>query len=110
MDIGRLNCRISIQARSSTQDAAGQEVETWTTFVTVWASRRDVRGRERFTGEQRYAARSGVYQIRFMAGVHEEMRIVDNGITYRIIGIADNARQGWLELTVESVNPGGVVP
>lgn len=109
MRAGTLDRRITIQRATVTQDAAGQETEAWQTFATVWARRRDMRGRERWTGEQRYAARAAIYDLRFVPGVHEEMRIVDNGITYRIIGLADNARQGWLEISAESINPGAVV-
>ncbi len=38
MQAGSLNRRVSIQTQSTSQDAVGQEVQTWTTVYTAWAS------------------------------------------------------------------------
>ena len=105
---GTLDRRITIQQAHVVQDASGQEIETWEPFATVSAARMDVRGRERFASDQRFAARSAVYRLRYLSGIDEKMRIVDDGKTYQIIGIADNSRQGWAELSAEAINPGAL--
>lgn len=108
MKIGTLDRRVTIESATTTQDASGQPVETWTTFATVWAARKDVRGRERFDAAQRLAVRTAVYRIRWIAGLSEKMRIVDAGATYDVTGIAEDYRQGWAELSAEVVNPAAV--
>ena len=105
---GALDRRITIQSFSEVQDASGQPIPTWSTFATVWAERKDVRGNERFAAQQEIATRTATFRIRWLSGVNEEMRIVDGNTVWDILGIADNQRQGWMELSVESVNPATV--
>ncbi len=106
MKAGTLDRPVILQRATVTQDAANQEIQAWTDFARPWARRRDMRGQERFQGETRFAARTAVYELRYLAGVDEEMRLIDNGITYQVVGIAEDARKGWLELSVEVINPG----
>jgi len=105
MRAGMLDRRITIESAVTTLDSSGQPIAVWSTFATVWAARRDVRGSERFTAEQELATRTATYRMRWISGVNEEMRVVDAGVTYDIEGIADNRRQGWMELFCEAQNP-----
>ena len=104
MNIGRLDSLITIQSKTTVQDAAGQEIETWAEFATVWANRKGVKGSERFVARQELAARAATYRIRWISGVDEQMRVVD-GSTYEIKGISGDRRKGWLELACEALNP-----
>ena len=47
MDIGQLNRRVTLQSRSATLDAYGQEVNSWVDIATVWANVKPVGGREK---------------------------------------------------------------
>jgi len=105
MRAGSLDRRITIEQATLAQDGAGQAIETWSTFIVVWASRSDVRGRERFASQQELATRTATYRCRWVAGVNESMRIQDAGSVYRIVGIADNRRRNWMEFTVTALNP-----
>lgn len=106
MQPGTLDRRVTIQQSTSTQDAYGQPIESWSTFVTVWAKKMDVRARERFTSDTELATRTSTFRIYWLDGVDEKMRIVDEDSTvYDIQGIAGNKRQNWLELTCEANNP-----
>jgi len=105
MQGGKLDRQITIESATVAQDAAGEPIKTWATFATVQAQRIDVRGQERFTSEQDLAVRTATFRIRWLAGVDEEMRIVDESSTYEIKGIADNRRQGWMEISAEAHNP-----
>jgi SPP1 family predicted phage head-tail adaptor len=105
MRAGSLDREIVIQSFTEAQDASGQPIQTWVTFASVYAHRRDVRGQERFTSDQRMAIRTATFRIRWLAGVTEEMQIVDAGSTYRITGIADDQRDGWMEIAAEAINP-----
>lgn len=105
MRAGSLDREIVIQSFTETQDASGQPVQTWVTFASVYANRRDVRGQERFASDQRMAIRTAVFRIRWLAAVTEQMQIIDAGSTYRITGIADDQRDGWMEIATEAINP-----
>lgn len=108
MRAGSLDRRVTIQSATTTQDASGQPIETWATLAVVWAGRRDVRGSERFGAQQDFATRTATYRMYWLSGIHERMRLVDAGTTYRITGIAASRRQNWLELSVEALNPEAV--
>ncbi len=58
--------------------------------------------------QQEIASRTAVYRMLWLSGVHERMRLVDAGTTYRIVGIADDRRRNLLELSVEALNPEAV--
>lgn len=47
MRISRLQQRITVQRRSSTLDAYGQEINSWTNIGTVWAEVKPMRGTEK---------------------------------------------------------------
>jgi len=107
MQIGSLDTRIDIQTRTLAVDAAGQPVETWSLFRSVWAKRVTAGVREKFLNriDQETASRMVIFRIRWLAGINEQFRIVDEGTTYDIMGIADNRRQGWMELSCRGLNP-----
>lgn len=47
MNIGKLDKQITVQSRSTTKDAYGQELNTWVDIGTVWANVRYIGGREK---------------------------------------------------------------
>lgn len=47
MRIGQMNQRITIQRRSATKDAYGQEIDSWIDVAEVWAYIRPISGREK---------------------------------------------------------------
>jgi len=47
MNIGKLDKRITLQVRSATLDAYGQELNSWTNLATVWANIKPIGGREK---------------------------------------------------------------
>ena len=44
MNAGKLNRRVQIQSQTTTQDAAGQELQVWSQIYTCWASIDVLRG------------------------------------------------------------------
>jgi SPP1 family predicted phage head-tail adaptor len=107
MRAGGLDREIVIQQATETRDSYGEPVPAWATFATVPAQRRDMRGAERYAADHDVAVRAAVYRLYWIAGVTEQMRLVD-GATFRITGIAEDRRQNWLELSVEAIDPGAV--
>ena len=105
MRAGELDRRIIIQSAATAPDAAGQLIETWTDLATVWAKRKDLRGQERFAAQQRLAARTTTYRIRWLSGLGEKLRVLDEGSTYEVVGVAGERRQGWAELSCAARDP-----
>ena len=90
---GDLDRRITIESRTVGQSATGDTTETWATFATVWASKRDLRGREYFEARQDQAEVTTEFKIRHLAGLKREMRIQFDGETYDIMHIAEIGRR-----------------
>jgi SPP1 family predicted phage head-tail adaptor len=80
----RLNKRVTLQSRSTDQDATGQPLNTWADVATVWAEVNDISGRE-------YLAAGGVQNsaqtkitIRYRDGVVPSMRVLHGDAVYNI--------------------------
>jgi SPP1 family predicted phage head-tail adaptor len=51
MRISKLQQRITVQRRSSTLDAYGQEINSWSNIATVWAEVKPISGKEKLRSE-----------------------------------------------------------
>ena len=110
MDIGKLNRRITIQQRSTTQDAAGQAANTWSDIGTapnVWAN---VLGATGMASIKQSSPIEGVatamnsysFRIRYRADVTAGMRVYYNSQPYDIKQVRlDIAGQDWTDLVCE---------
>lgn len=108
VNIGALDRRIVIRTFTTTPDASGQEIKTPVTYATRWARRMDIAGAERFNANQTLAVRTARFRMRWLEGVTEEMQVIEAGNTWDILGIADDKRQDWMELSCKAVNPPAV--
>jgi SPP1 family predicted phage head-tail adaptor len=82
---GELDQLVTIQQRSTTKDAVGQQVETWSTFLAnVWAAARPLRGAEFFAAGQTQAQETILFRIRYRDGVTSGMRVVWRGQPYAL--------------------------
>lgn len=90
---GPLDRRITIESRTIVQSSTGAPTETWATFATVWASKRDLKGREYFEARQDQAEVTTEFKIRHLSGLQREMRIQLDGDTYDIQHIAEIGRR-----------------
>lgn len=97
-----LDRRVTIQSRTLAQNDYGQPTETWATFATRWASKRDVTGREFFAAGQEIAEKGTVFRIRYLSGVKTEMRLVSEGVTYNIRHTAEIGRRDALDIVCEA--------
>jgi SPP1 family predicted phage head-tail adaptor len=91
MRIGQRDRIIIIEQRSTVPDGLGGETETWATYRPTWAGILNLSGNERrFTkhgGEVVQAFTE--FNIRYIAGVTEEMRIRSGGKIYNIKHVND---------------------
>jgi SPP1 family predicted phage head-tail adaptor len=76
---GDLRHRISIEKRSSAQDASGGQLLAWASFASVRASVEPLVGREWESAQQRTARVTTRFRVRYLAGVLPSMRIVWDG-------------------------------
>lgn len=104
MQAGKLNSRIAIEQRSTTQDATGQPVETWTTVATVWAHIRLLSGVEAIKADADTSITKASIRIRKSAGIDAGMRVSHGGILYDIEAVLpDEAGRQYLDLVCARV-------
>lgn len=97
---GKLNKRVTIQKKSVTRAANGEEVVTWVTHLIVWAAIAPIRGREFFAAAQLQGAVDYRVTIRYNASVTRDMRILFGATVLDIVSepINVNSRNESLEL------------
>lgn len=99
-----LRHRITLQQRSATPDALGQESQTWSEVATVAANAEPLSGREFFAAGQTHAAAEVRFTIRRRTGVTPAMRVLWNGVPHDIVAppIDLQGRGEYLELMCSS--------
>lgn len=96
----RYDRRVTVQVRTRTQDATGQEVETWPASFRRWMRKRDVRATERYTAEQLVAEVDTVFTGRYLPCDEirpDTHRLLYRGRIYEILGRTELGRQDDLE-------------
>lgn len=86
---GAMRHQVTIQSRSTTQDAAGEQLDTWSTFATRRASLQRTTGREAFAAVQDNGRVPTVFELRWVAGVLPGMRLVHDTQVYNIVSAID---------------------
>lgn len=103
MRAGALDREITIEVAAESVSAAGETVQVWSTFAECWAAVKPLSATERFKSDARHSARVSVFTIRYVSGVLRTMRIVYEGLNWRILGIAEVNRREGLDITAEAV-------
>lgn len=87
MQAGKLNRRITIRQQSTTLDAYGQEIVSWTDLCSVWASIATLSGLESVrSGIELSLIRSSM-RIRYRLGITSDMRVLYGADLYEIEAI-----------------------
>lgn len=102
---GSLDRRIVIERATSTNNAFNEPVETWATYTTVWAARKDVSDGEKLAGGQVGASLSSRFVIRSnptTKAITPEDRVNYDGSIWSIFGLKETAagRNRFIEITV----------
>ncbi len=84
---GKRNRVIVIQTSTESTDSYGGTVHTWSTFATVWALARPLRGRDLVAAQAAQNLTELVFNIRYLAAVLPVMRIVYGGKNYDITAV-----------------------
>lgn len=87
--VGAMRERINVQSYTSTRDASGQPVASWTNTLTGEPARfLDLRGGASYRGEQLQETTAAVFEVRYRDTYKPDMRIVWDGETFNIHRVA----------------------
>lgn len=99
MNIGKLDRRVTLQARTMTRDETGARIESWETVSEIWAEYVANKGSEGPASDADRWQDSQQFRIRYRAGMTStQYRLIHNGKTYNIIGITEEGRKTSLLL------------
>ncbi len=95
---------VRIDQRSTTQDAAGEPLDTWTEFATRRAAIERTPGRELWASSERQGRVPTVFRLRWLEGVLPAMRIVNNSKVLNIVSAIDpDGMRAELVITAEEL-------
>lgn len=109
MQAGQLRDRITIQVRSTVDNAAGEPTLSWTDFAAgIAANVTDMSGREYIAGQSITNAVTTTIIIRYRAGVTAAMRVLSRGVTYNIEAVIEpeNKRREMHLMCLRNVSNG----
>lgn len=108
MRSGELRKRVTVQQRSTTQDAYGQPLTTWSDVCTVWAAIEPMSGRELLAAAAVRSESTHTVLMRYRPGIVPAMRINYGGRIFNIASVLDeNERHRQLTLICsEGLNDG----
>lgn len=99
MRAGQLRHHVTIQRRSTGEDALGQPLLTWSDVATVHANVRQLSGRELMTAGAERAENTARVTMRYRADLVEKMRLLYGAIVYDITSVSDlDGRRRELEV------------
>jgi SPP1 family predicted phage head-tail adaptor len=102
---GQLDRRITIQSKSSSQNAIGESIESWSTFTTLWAKFTPTLGREYFSNDTETTAQATAkFMVRYRTNLTNQMRVVHDSITYEIVSIIEYGKRQGTEILVRGHN------
>jgi SPP1 family predicted phage head-tail adaptor len=100
MNVGRLDRKVTIQQVARSRDVYGGWTETWSDFAVVWASITWQTAGERLNVARETSTTKGIFYIRYMDGITDDMRIVYGG-NWDIIDVVYKDRRRSIEITAE---------
>lgn len=93
---GQLDRRIVIERAAVVQNDLGEEVESWSVWITVWAEVQPLDGSERWQAQEVMAEAPTRFRLRWLPGLSVEDRIRYDDRLYDIHSINEiGRRRGW---------------
>lgn len=98
------NHRIKIEKKIVTTSPNGIQTETWFPYCSMWASTKNLHGREFFEAQQVNAERTVKFKVRYRPGLEfdETMRILFDGKIYNITFV-DNIRYDNTNIEIKAI-------
>lgn len=102
---GSLNCRVTIESPTMTQDAAGQAIPSWVTVATVWANIRNMNGMETIKAGAESSTVKTSIRIRKGPVVDASCRVLHGTSTYSVRAVLpDETERDKVHLVSELVH------
>ena len=96
---GQLDRRITIQTFTTSTDAFGQKVKSFSTLTNVWAKVEVKVGKEGEEADAIAATAIVDFFIRYRSDINEQMRIIYENETYKIESIInDDSRKAFQKI------------
>jgi len=106
MRAGKLDRRVQLQHRTLSRNGSGEQIASYTTYATIWAGKRDLRGREYFAAQQLNAELQATWALRWRDDVLETDRLIDDaGGIFDVTHVAEIERRKGLDLVCRAVRP-----
>lgn len=103
MRAGRLNRRVVIQQRLSTENELGEKVSGWSTVTTVWANIMQKSGMETIRNDMQMSVVDSSIRIRYRTDIHAGMRVLDGNTVYDIQAvILDRQNKQFTDLVCQT--------
>ncbi len=97
--IGAVDRRITLQMSTSTQNASGEPVESWSDIATVWAQVTVQSVTEQHEDGQDHATAQADFLVRWRSDVNAGDRVLHAGRVYDISGVNEVGRQEMLSIS-----------
>jgi len=97
MNLGNLDRRIAIEVATIT-NVYGEAVTTWTTFASVWANYRPLRGKELIAAQQVDAQIEASFRVRWIDGLTPAHRISFDGEIWDIMATPELGRREGIDI------------
>jgi len=89
IDPGRMRERITVQIASGTTNSLGEQVLTWNSSSSVWASVEGVSAREALEAGQQDTTITHRVRLRYLPGLTQRMRFAWRSRTLNIISLLE---------------------
>lgn len=93
-----LNNRITVEQRTTGEDAIGQPVETWETVAELWADVRFLSGMSAIRGDADVSEVQASVRIRHRTGLNQGMRVIFDGQAYDIKAVLPDGKRQFIDL------------
>lgn len=98
MNPGRMDRQVTLQRRTTTQNAIGEAIKTWTSLVTVPAAYKPAPGAEPVNGDKVEAELPVVFTIRYYSGLNPKDRLTYGGQVYNILAVTEVGRRHLMDI------------
>ena len=90
IDAGKLRERVTVQQATESRNALGENVLSWSTFDTVWASVEGVSARESLIYGQNEITVTHNVKMRYLSGLTQRMRFLWRSRTLDIVSLLEH--------------------
>lgn len=101
MKSGKFSRPIMIQSPVITQDVTGQDISTWIPFHSCYAEIIFMTGSEQYQSSGIHSKNQIRVILRYKPGILPTMRVVFDGVTYRINSVIEIPRRKGTEIMAE---------